>query len=52
MATLVILEACDSQWMSGGVMPVRMGKKVVSVGHIQPVTIHIVLLRLESSLGM
>ena len=47
-----MLESCDSQWMSGGEMPVRTGKKVVSVGNIHPVTIHIVLLRLESSSGM
>ena len=51
MATLVILEMCDSWWMSGGEMLARMGRKVVSVGCIHPVTIRMVSLRLESSLG-
>ena len=51
MASLVILEMCDSRQMSDDVMPVRMGRKVVSVGCIHPVTIRMVLLRLESSLG-
>ena len=51
MAVLVILEMCDSWLMLGGVMPARTGRKVVSVGRIHPVTIHMVSLRLESSLG-
>ena len=38
MAALVILETCDSRRMSGGVMLARTGRKVVSVGHIYPVT--------------
>ena len=51
MASLVILEMCGSRWMSGGVMPATMGRKVASIRCIHPVTIHMVLLRLESSLG-
>ena len=57
MAALVILETCDLHWMlggvmsggvmsggvmSGGVMPVRTGRKVVSVGHTHPVMIRMV----------
>ena len=51
MASLVILEMCDSRQMSGGVMPARIGRKVISVGCIHPMTIHMVSLRLKSSLG-
>ena len=37
MAALVTLEMFDLQQMSGGVMPVRMGRKVVSIQCMQAV---------------
>ena len=36
------LEMRDSRQISGGMVPVRMGRKVVSIGRMQSVTMHMV----------
>ena len=51
MAALVSLVMCDLWQISGGVIPARMGRKVFSIGLMQPVTMCMVSLMLESSLG-
>ena len=51
MAALVTFVACDSRRISSDVIPAKTGRKVVSVGRMQPVMMHMVSLRLESSLG-
>ena len=49
-ADVVRLETPDSLWISGIVISARMGRNVISVDCIQPVTMCIVLMRLASSL--